>query len=73
MKAIRIHETGDATKLTYEEAPLPQPKAGEVRVKVTAAGLNYIETYSARASILYPCPSSRAASSPGPSTRSVRA
>ena len=54
MKAIRIHETGDASKLTYEEAPLPQPKAGEVRVKVTAAGLNYIETYQRKG--LYPLP-----------------
>ena len=54
MKAIRIHETGDASKLIYEEAPLPQPKAGEVRVKVTAAGLNYIETYQRKG--LYPLP-----------------
>ena len=38
MKAIRVHETGDVSKLTYEEAPLPEPKADEVRIKVEAAG-----------------------------------
>lgn len=45
MKAIRVHETGDVSKLTYEEAPMPEPGAGEVRVKVEAAGLNFIDTY----------------------------
>jgi NADPH:quinone reductase len=45
MKAIRVHEYGDAGALLYEEAPLPEPKAGEVRVKVAAIGLNFIEIY----------------------------
>lgn len=45
MKAIRVHETGDVSVLRYEEAPLPEPQAGEVRIKVEAAGLNFIDTY----------------------------
>jgi NADPH2:quinone reductase len=45
MKAIRVHETGDASVLRYEEAPMPEPKEGEVRIKVAAAGLNFIDTY----------------------------
>ncbi len=45
MKAIRVHETGDVSVLRYEDAPLPEPQAGEVRVKVEAAGLNFIDTY----------------------------
>ena len=45
MKAIRVHETGDVSQLRYEEAPLPEPKAGEVRIKIEAAGLNFIDTY----------------------------
>ena len=45
MKAIRVHETGDVTALRYEDAPLPEPQAGEVRIKVEAAGLNFIDTY----------------------------
>ena len=45
MKAIRIHETGDVSKLSYEDAPMPEPGAGEVRIKIEAAGLNFIDTY----------------------------
>ena len=45
MRAIRIHEFGDASQLSYEEVPLPQPKPGEVRVKVAAVGLNFVEIY----------------------------
>lgn len=45
MKAIRVKEYGDASRLTYEEAPEPEPGRREVRVKVEATGLNFIEIY----------------------------
>lgn len=45
MKAIRIHEFGDADRLVYEEIAVPDPKPGEVRVKVETAGLNFVEIY----------------------------
>ena len=45
MRAIRIHEFGDANQLSYEDVPLPEPKPGEVRVKVAAVGLNFVEIY----------------------------
>src|SRR5207249_535180 len=45
MKAIRVHKYGGAEALTYEEIPLPEPKAGEARVKIEASGLNYIDVY----------------------------
>ncbi len=45
MKAIRVHQYGGPEALTYEDVPMPEPKAGEVRIKVTAAGLNFIEIY----------------------------
>ena len=48
MKAIRIHEFGDASKLIYEEVPMPEPKPGEVRVKVKAVGLNFADIYQRR-------------------------
>ncbi|HEX7973831.1 MAG TPA: quinone oxidoreductase [Anaerolineales bacterium] len=54
MYVIRVHEYGDASHLAYEEAPIPEPKAGEVRVKVAAAGLNFIEIYQRKG--LYPNP-----------------
>jgi NADPH2:quinone reductase len=41
MKAIRIHEFGQSEDvLKYEDVPVPEPKAGEVLVKVEAASLN---------------------------------
>lgn len=45
MRAIRIHETGGPEVLRYEDVPTPDPGPGQVRVKVAATGLNYIETY----------------------------
>jgi NADPH2:quinone reductase len=45
MKAIRIHETGDSGVLKYEDVELPPPPAGAVRVKHTAIGVNFIDTY----------------------------
>lgn len=48
MQAIRFYEYGGVEKLVYETAALPEPKAGEVRVKVAAAGVNFIETYQRR-------------------------
>lgn len=54
MYAIRVHEYGDASKLVYEQTPIPEPKAGEVRVKVAAVGVNFIEIYQRKG--LYPNP-----------------
>ena len=48
MKAIRVHEIGDVNKLIYEEVPMPEPKPGEVRVKVKAIGLNFADIYQRR-------------------------
>ncbi len=54
-KAIRIHRTGGPEVLTWEEIELPKPGAGEVRVRHSAVGLNFIDTY--HRSGLYPLPS----------------
>jgi NADPH:quinone reductase-like Zn-dependent oxidoreductase len=43
MKAIRIHNYGRPEVLHYEDAPRPQPQAGEVLVRVHAAGVNPID------------------------------
>lgn len=52
MHAIRIHVTGGPEVLRYEELPQPRPGAGQVVVRVAAAGVNYIDTY--HRSGLYP-------------------
>ncbi|MBT3534708.1 MAG: NADPH:quinone reductase [Rhodospirillaceae bacterium] len=45
MKAIRIHEFGDADVLQYEDVPDPVAGPGEVVIKVEAIGVNPVETY----------------------------
>lgn len=54
MNAIRVHEFGDASQLVSEDIPVPEPESGEVRVKVEAAGLNFVEIYQRKG--LYPRP-----------------
>jgi NADPH2:quinone reductase len=45
MRAIQVKKTGGPEVLELVEIPKPVPKAGEVLVKVAAAGLNFIDTY----------------------------
>jgi NADPH2:quinone reductase len=45
MKAVRVHEFGGTEALRYEDTPIPEPGEGEVRVRVEAAGLNFIDIY----------------------------
>ena len=45
MKAIRVHECGGPEALRYEEIPQPEPGPGEARVRIEAAGLNFIDIY----------------------------
>lgn len=40
MKAVRIHNYGGPEALQYEDAPKPKPAAGEVLIRVHAAGVN---------------------------------
>lgn len=53
-KAIRIHETGGTDVLKWEDVDVGQPGEGQVRIRHTAIGLNYIDTY--HRSGLYPVP-----------------
>ena len=40
MKAIRVHEFGAPEVLKLEEVPTPKPAAGQVLVRIHAAGVN---------------------------------
>lgn len=44
--AIRIHKTGGPDVLTWEEVPVGKPGPGDVRIRQTAVGLNFIDTYN---------------------------
>jgi len=45
MRAIQIAQTGGPEVLQMAELPIPAPAAGQVLVKVTASGVNFIDTY----------------------------
>jgi len=45
MKAIRVHELGGPEVLAYEEIADPEPGQGEALVEVSAAGVNFVDTY----------------------------
>lgn len=51
---IRIHQNGGPEQMRWEEVVVGDPGPGEVRVRNTAIGLNYIDTY--HRSGLYPLP-----------------
>jgi NADPH2:quinone reductase len=54
MKAIRITETGGPEVMKLVDVDVEKPGPGQVRVRQTAIGLNYIDTY--HRSGLYPVP-----------------
>ncbi len=54
MKAIRIDQVGGPEVMHYVDVDLPAPEAGQVQVRHTAVGLNYIDTYHRTG--LYPLP-----------------
>ena len=51
-KAIRIHQTGGPEVLRWEDIDVDEPAKGQVRLRQTACGLNYIDVYGR--SGLYP-------------------
>lgn len=54
MHAIRISQTGGPEVMEWQAITLPPPGPGEIRVRHTAVGLNFIDTY--HRSGLYPMP-----------------
>ncbi|MEO6749966.1 MAG: quinone oxidoreductase [Casimicrobiaceae bacterium] len=52
VQAIRIHETGGPEVMRYEQVEVGAPGPGEARVRNTAIGVNYVDTYNR--SGLYP-------------------
>jgi NADPH2:quinone reductase len=40
IQAARVHDYGGPEVLLIEQAPRPEPKAGEVLIRVKAAGVN---------------------------------
>jgi len=54
VKAIRVHASGGPEVLRLEDLPVPVPAAGQVLIRVEAAGVNFIDVYHRKG--LYPNP-----------------
>jgi NADPH2:quinone reductase len=56
MKAAFYEKTGGPEVIQYGDLPKPEPKAGEVLVRVAAAALNPIDTYIRAGAVTMPLP-----------------
>jgi len=54
VRAIRLHEFGSPQVMRLESVELPEPAAGEARVRHSAIGFNFIDIYQRRGT--YPLP-----------------
>lgn len=45
IEAVRVHKTGGPDVLTFEKITVPAPGPGEVQIRHTAIGLNFIDVY----------------------------
>jgi NADPH2:quinone reductase len=44
-KAVRFHKQGGPEVMQYEEVPVGEPGPGQVRIRHTAIGVNFLDTY----------------------------
>ncbi len=54
IKAVRFHKTGGPEVLQYEDVQVGEPGQGQARIRHTAIGVNFVDTY--QRSGLYPMP-----------------
>ncbi|HEX5018585.1 MAG TPA: NADP-dependent oxidoreductase [Actinomycetes bacterium] len=48
MRAVIVEQFGDPGVLSFTEVPTPEPRPGEVRIDVVAAGVNPVDTYNVK-------------------------
>lgn len=56
MKAIRVHQYGELDALKYDDIPMPEPGEGQVRVRIEATGVNFIDVYQRKGLYKPPLP-----------------
>ena len=44
-KAIRIYKTGSSDEMKWEDVDVGTPGAGQIRIRHTAVGLNFLDVY----------------------------
>ncbi|TVU17294.1 hypothetical protein EJB05_33315 [Eragrostis curvula] len=54
VKAIRIHELGGPEVMKLEEVQVGEPREGEIRIRATAIGVNFIDVNHRKGA--YPVP-----------------
>src|SRR4029450_6259068 len=52
--AVRVHKPGGPEALTYEDAQIPAPGQGQIKIKQHACGVNFIDAYFRMG--MYPSP-----------------
>jgi NADPH2:quinone reductase len=62
-KAMRFHKTGGPEVLQLDDVPVGDPGQGQVRIRHTAIGVNFVDTY--QRSGLYPMPLPQVAGNEG--------
>ena len=45
MKAVRFHEHGGPEVLRYEDVGDPEPGEGDALIRLSAVGVNFVDTY----------------------------
>jgi NADPH2:quinone reductase len=45
MKSVRVHQFGGLDALKVEDLPVPEPGAGEARIKIEVIGVNFLDIY----------------------------
>jgi NADPH:quinone reductase len=48
MRALRVHEWGDLSRITLESISIPSPQQGEVLIRMGHSGLNFMDIYTVR-------------------------
>lgn len=56
MRAVIVRETGGPEQLVVEDIAEPEPASGEVRLRVEAAGVNFIDVYHRTGRMKVPLP-----------------
>jgi NADPH2:quinone reductase len=56
MQAIRVHQCGGPEAMVLETLPTPEPGPGQALIRVSAAGINFIEVYQRQGHYPLPLP-----------------
>lgn len=56
MRAVRVHQQGEPEVMQVDDLPIPEPGAGQARIKIAASGVNFIDIYQRSGAYKLPLP-----------------